>query len=77
MVRSDEWSAPAHPAGDVTLSGTATAGEGGLIVITWWDASIERYRKAIGEVGVDGIDPCVAYRVVGGKLTKVAEEVGP
>ena len=57
--------------------GTATAGDEGLIVITWWDASIERYRKAIGEVGVDGIDPCVAYRVVGGKLTKVAEEVGP
>ncbi len=55
--------------------GTATAGNEGLIVITWWDDTARRYRKAFGEVGIDGIEAGVAYRVEDGKLVKAAAEV--
>ena len=51
--------------------GTATAGYGGVIVITWWDSPQKRYRRAIGEVGVDGIRAGVAYHVVDGQLVPV------
>ena len=47
------------------------AGERGLLIATWWDASAKRYRAVVGEVGVDGIEAGVDYLVKGGKLTKV------
>ena len=48
--------------------GTATAGCGGTIVIEWFDGS--HYRKAVGIVGENGIEPNVAYRCDSGKLVK-------
>jgi hypothetical protein len=55
--------------------GTATAGDGGLIVIAWWDDEAGRHRKAFGEVGVDGIQPGVLYRVIDGKLAPVPTDL--
>ena len=42
-------------------SGTATAGLGGTIAIRYYDAKLDRYRTAIAEVGIDGIEPATAY----------------
>ena len=41
--------------------GTATAGYGGTISIEYWDEKRGRYRRAIAEVGEDGIEPNTAY----------------
>ena len=51
--------------------GTATAGNEGVIAITWWDSARKRYRRAIGEVGIGGIQAGVAYHVVDGHLVPV------
>jgi hypothetical protein len=42
--------------------GTATAGYRGTIVIEWYDCAKDRYRRAVGYVGEDGIEANVAYR---------------
>ena len=51
-------------------SGTATAGNLGTVAIRWYDAKQERYRLAIGEVGIDGIAANVAYVVRDGKIAR-------
>ena len=50
--------------------GTATAGYSGTVAIRWYDAKQERYRLAIGEVGIDGIAANVAYVVRDGKIAR-------
>ena len=52
--------------GDVATagdSGTATAGEAGVISILYWDAKHGRYRMIIGYIGEGGLLPGVAYRL--------------
>jgi hypothetical protein len=56
--------------------GTSTSGDGGTIQIRWWDGVNQRYRWAIGEVGIDGIKPNVPYIVVDGKLAEKPAVVG-
>ncbi len=51
-------------------SGTAKAGDRGTIVIQWWDAKREKYRPLMGEIGENGLEPDVAYRVEDGKFVK-------
>ena len=43
--------------------GTATAGEFGVIAIEYYDAKAEVYRKRIGAIGEDGLEPNVAYKL--------------
>ena len=51
--------------------GTATAGDGGTIVIEWYDSDAGRYRRTVGCVGEDGIEANVPYRCnTGGKLVR-------
>ena len=62
----------AHGAeGRAIAGGTATAGEGGSLLIKWWDGSTGRYRACLGEVGIDGIKADAKYRVESGKLVEV------
>ena len=48
--------------------GTASAGDGGIIQIKWWDGA--RYRIAVAYVGEDGIKPNTPYRVENGKFAE-------
>ena len=48
--------------------GTATAGYGGILQVISWPMG--RKRVVTGYVGEDGIEPDVAYKVVGEKLVK-------
>ena len=68
-----EGTATAGDRGTATAGygGTATAGDAGVIAITWWDSARKRYRRAIGEVGIGGIQAGVAYHVVDGHLVPV------
>ena len=50
--------------------GTATAGDSGTISIEYFDEINRRYRRAIGEIGIDGLKPNVPYVVINGKLTE-------
>ena len=43
--------------------GTATAGEDGVLSILWWDGERNKYRRIIGTIGEEGLEPKVAYRV--------------
>jgi hypothetical protein len=52
--------------------GTATAGDHGTVVIAYWSIVQKCYRKAFGEVGINGILPGVAYRVEDGHLVPVS-----
>ncbi len=60
-----------HPAVDVVTlvytvkvhDGTATAGDRGTLIITWYDGS--RPRRAVGYIGEDGLKPDTPYRVNG------------
>ena len=56
------------PAGTAVVWGTATAGYGGLIAITYYDNASDSYRRAFGEVAENGIQPGVAYIVRDGQL---------
>jgi len=49
--------------------GTATAGDGGTIAILWWDNKREKYRRAVAEVGENGIEKNKPYFVKNGVLT--------
>lgn len=53
------------------VDGEAASGEGGTIIIPYWDYSgrFESYRYAIGVVGENGIEPNKFYVVKDGKLT--------
>jgi hypothetical protein len=66
-----EGTATAGEGGTATAGhgGTATAGEGGSLVVKFWDGV--RYRIAAADVGENGIEPNVPYRVKNGKLVKV------
>ena len=68
----DYGTATAGDSGTATAgySGTATAGNLGTVAIRWYDAKQERYRLAIGEVGIDGIAANVAYVVRDGKIAR-------
>jgi hypothetical protein len=44
-------------------AGTATAGDDGTLIIRWYDASARRYRTSMTEVGVDGIEANVVYKL--------------
>ena len=70
---ADRGTATAGDEGTATAGdrGTATAGDEGVIAITWWDSARKRYRRAIGEVGIGGIQAGVAYHVVDGHLVPV------
>jgi hypothetical protein len=59
----DSGTATAGDSGTATAgySGTATAGIGGTISIQYWDPKRETYRRAVAEVGEDGIEPGTAY----------------
>ena len=55
--------------GRAIIRGTATAGDGGVLVLVSWDG--ERKRLIVAYVGEDGIEPNVAYRLgPGGKPVK-------
>jgi hypothetical protein len=45
----------------VGLGGTAAAGEGGTLLLRWWDGT--RYRTTTLYVGEDGIEAEQPYRV--------------
>ncbi len=54
-------------------SGTkAKAGEKGLLIVTYWDETAERYRALVGEVGIGGIKADTWYEARDGKLAEVA-----
>jgi hypothetical protein len=62
----DRGTATAGDRGTATagVGGTATAGVGGTIAIEYWCPQRERYRRAVAEVGEDGvhgIEPDTAY----------------
>ena len=57
-ARSPRWARWA--AGD---RGTATAGEDGVLSITFYDESTRRYRRRIGEIDGVTLLPNVAYRL--------------
>ena len=67
----DRGTATAGYGGTATAGdrGTATAGDGGTISIRWWDANRERYRRAVAEVGENGIEKDKPYFVKNGVLT--------
>ncbi len=72
----DFGTATAGDSGTATAgdSGTATAGGRGSIVIEWYDAEADRYRRTVGYVGEDGIEANVPYRCnTGGKLVRAQE----
>jgi hypothetical protein len=52
-------------------NGRAKAGQGGLIVVTYWVEAEQRYRACVGNVGEDGVKADTWYRVVDGKLAEV------
>ena len=53
--------------------GTATAGDGGTLILRWWDGC--RDRTVVGHVGENGILANVAYRLnENGKMVKVRVE---
>ena len=43
--------------------GTATVGDGGTIILKWWDGSNRRQRIVVGYVGEKGIESNVAYQL--------------
>ena len=57
------------------IGGTSTSGDGGTISILWWDGQLGRYRRCIGEVGIDGIKANTPYVVVDGKLAEKPAQV--
>jgi len=66
--------ATAGDAGTATAGarGTATAGARGTLLIKRWDDKLLRYRWVQGEVGIDGIEANVPYKLdEAGKLVKV------
>jgi hypothetical protein len=44
-------------------SGTATAGYCGTLILKWWDDTQSRYRTVIAEVGENGIEANVPYKL--------------
>ena len=46
-----------------------TAGEGGALAIRWYDSV--KYRMAVSEVGENGINPNVKYKIENGKFVEV------
>lgn len=79
-IAGDHGTATAGYCGIATAGdhGTATAGEHGTvaagcdgsIVIRYYDFEKSRYRIACADVGEDGIEPGVTYRVVDGKFQR-------
>ncbi len=71
----DSGTATAGDSGTATAGdrGTATAGYSGTVAVTWYDATKARYRIAIAEIGENGFEPNVPYRVIDGRLVKVPE----
>jgi hypothetical protein len=43
--------------------GTATAGSRGTLILKWWDDKQSRYRTVIAEVGENGIEANVPYKL--------------
>lgn len=56
--------------GKAIVGGTATAGDRGSLAVKFWDGV--RYRVVAADVGENGIEPNVPYRVENGKLVKVS-----
>ena len=54
-----------HVGGTATAGdrGTATAGYGGTLLLTWWDEAAQRRRTVIGYIGEAGIEPGKRYRL--------------
>ena len=52
---------------DSTLTGgndsTLTGGNGSTLVFAWWDSANRRRRIVVAEVGIDGIEANVAYKL--------------
>ena len=61
----DVGTATAGDAGTATAGdrGTATAGDAGTLIVSWWDSSANRQRKAVGYIGENGLQPNIAYRL--------------
>ena len=55
-------------AASIGTDGRAKAGPLGLVIVTYWAATEERYRACVGNVGEDGILADTWYIVVEGKL---------
>ena len=65
----------ARAPGRSIVGGTATAGEGGILSVRWWDG--RRYRIGTFYVGEDGIEPNTRYRCENGKAIKVESAKKP
>jgi hypothetical protein len=72
----DSGTATAGYGGTATAGygGTATAGDSGTLLLRHWDVKLDRYRWIIGDVGLDGIEADVPYKLdENGKLIKVVK----